>query len=173
MMALRGPVLAAIDLTDAADEVLAQASAMATCLQTRLIVCHMLHEMLRVRMLFPQLAGLDTATQAVLEQRARDAVEARVAAVTQRSTTDFEVAVDSGSAHAGILGQAEQVGAVSWLSVRVPSPIAWPGTRRVPCSLRVPRCAAACSGQQTFRTLRFLRSRPRPQRQHAEASRCD
>jgi nucleotide-binding universal stress UspA family protein len=137
MMALRGPVLAAIDLTDAADEVLAQASAMAKCLQTRLIVCHMLHEMMRVRMLFPQLAGVETATQPALEQRARDAVEARVAAVTQRSKADFEVAVDSGTAHAGILAQAEQVGA--GLVVVGPGAVADRVARYAPCPVLIAR----------------------------------
>jgi nucleotide-binding universal stress UspA family protein len=110
-MRLRGPVLAAIDLTDAADEVLRQAGAIAASLRTRLVVCHVLQETLQARMLFPQLAERDAAAQADIEQRAREAVEARAATITGRSRTDFEVVLEFGSAHSGILTQIEQVGA--------------------------------------------------------------
>jgi universal stress protein A len=136
MMALRGPVLAAIDLTDA-DEVLAQGSAMATSLQTRLIVCHVLPEVSPARVLFPQLSQLDTSMEAALEQRAREAVEARVAAVTERSTTDFEVTVDFGSAHAGILSRAEQMGA--GLVVVGSGGVADRVARYAPCAVLVAR----------------------------------
>src|SRR5438552_17638405 len=79
----------------------------------------------------PQLAGVDTATQVAFDQRARDALEARVAAVTHRSTTDFEIAVDSVSAHAGILSQAEQVDA--GLVVVGPGAVADRVARYAPC----------------------------------------
>jgi hypothetical protein len=99
---LRGPVLAAIDLTDAADEVLTQANAIAVSLRTKLIVSHVVHETLQARMLFPQFAGMDAARQAAFEQQVREAVKARIAAVAMRAISEVDVAVDSGSAHAGI-----------------------------------------------------------------------
>jgi nucleotide-binding universal stress UspA family protein len=139
MTAFRGPVLAAIDLTDTADEVLAQAGAIATALQARLIVCHVLREMLRVRMVLPQLSRVDTAMHAALYQRARDVVEARVVAVT-RSTTDFEVAIDSGSAQTGILSQAEQAGA--GVVVIGPGTVADRVARYAPCPVLIARLSA-------------------------------
>jgi len=139
-MGLRGPILAAIDLTDTADEVLTQASSIGTNLNTRLVVCHVLPEMLQARMLFPQLAEADTAAQAALEQRAREAVQARVEAVTGRPRTEFEVALESGSAHAGLLSQAERLGA--GLLVVGPGHVAERVARYAPCAVLVARPSA-------------------------------
>jgi universal stress protein E len=108
-MSLRGPVLAAINLTEAADETLRQASGLASSLNTTLTVCHVLPETLRVRMLFPHRAAVDPATQAAHERGARDAVQAITESVTGRPPGGFEVALDSGSPHAGILAQAERL----------------------------------------------------------------
>ena len=83
MMALRGPVLAAVNLTDAADETLRQASALASDIDSRLIVCHVLPETLRVRTLFPQFAVADPATQQVHEQRSLPSFKAATKLLTE------------------------------------------------------------------------------------------
>ncbi len=134
---LEGPVLAAIDLTETADEILAQANAIAGSLKTSLIVSHVIHETLRVRMLFPQLAGADAAGHAALEQQVLEAVEARVAAVTRRAAGDFSVAIDSGSPHAGILRRAEQ--ARAGLLVVGPGSVAERVARYATCAVLVAR----------------------------------
>jgi nucleotide-binding universal stress UspA family protein len=133
---LRGPVLAAIDLTDAADEVLTQANAIAVSLRTKLIVSHVLHETLQARMLFPQFAGMGAARQAAFEQ-VREAVKARIAAVAKRAISEVDVVVDSGSAHAGILSRAEQVSA--GLIVVGPGAVAERVARYAPCAVLVAR----------------------------------
>jgi len=136
-MALRGPVVAAIDLTDAADDVLAQAGAIAASLDTRLVVCHVLHETLRVRMLFPQFAGLDAPAQAAIEARAREVIAARVHAVTRRAAADVDLAFETGSPHAGILMVVDRVGA--GLLVMGPGAVADRVARFVPCPVLVAR----------------------------------
>ena len=111
MLALRGPVIAAVNLSDGDDEALRQASALAKHLESRLVVCHVLPETLRVRMLFPQFAQVDSTTRQALERRAHETIRARIEAATGRTDSHFEIVFDSGSPHAGILAQAESSGA--------------------------------------------------------------
>jgi nucleotide-binding universal stress UspA family protein len=136
-MSLRGPVVAAIDLTDAADEVLAQAHTLAAGLHARFVVCHVLPEILHTRMLFPQLSETDAETHATIERRTREAIEARIALVTARSPDDFESVVEFGSAHSGILAQVEHVGA--GLVVLGPGRVAERVARYAPCAVMVAR----------------------------------
>lgn len=110
-MTLRGLVLAAVDITDDADETLAQASALARDLRSPLIVVHVLPDAARVRMLFPQFAVADTAAAAARQIKIGDALQARIGAVTGRSAADVETVLDTGTPHAGILSRAEAAGA--------------------------------------------------------------
>jgi nucleotide-binding universal stress UspA family protein len=109
--ALTGPVLVATDLEVAADEALRQADALARGVGASLHVCYVLPEVLRVRMLFPQLHHEDSAELLQLERQAAAYVAQRVGAITGRSAAQYAVAIDTGSPHAGILRQAERVGA--------------------------------------------------------------
>ena len=109
MNSLAGPVLVAFDLSEGADEVLRQAHALARHLGGRLYVCHVLPELLRVRMLFPQLQQQDAGDLQVLERKAIETIAARVEAVTGRAPDEYSVSTDVGSPHSGILRQAEEI----------------------------------------------------------------
>ncbi len=106
-MSLNGPVLVATDLSEGADEAVRQADALARHTGGPLHVCHVLPEILRVRMLFPQLYQQDASDVQALERRVTDVVTARVQDLTRRSAGDYAVEVDAGSPHAGILQAAD------------------------------------------------------------------
>jgi len=108
-MKLTGPVLVATDLSDGGDEAIRQADSMARQLGGPLHVCHILPEVLRVRMLFPQLQQQDASDMQALELKASEAVAARVEAVTGRPRQDYAVSTDTGSPHSGILLQADRL----------------------------------------------------------------
>jgi nucleotide-binding universal stress UspA family protein len=110
-MSLNGPVLVATDLSEGADEAVRQADTLARHVGGPLHVCHVLPEILRVRMLFPQLYQQDANDMRALERKAADVVAARVQGITGRSAADYAVEVDAGSPHSGILQTAEQIGA--------------------------------------------------------------
>ncbi|MCC7034888.1 MAG: universal stress protein [Acidobacteria bacterium] len=109
-MAISGPVLVATSLSDADDELLRQGHAVASGIGAPLVVCHVLPEAYRVRVLFPQCAGIDASVQAPLEGKARDVVNARVADVLG-AAGDATIELESGSPHAAILEVAERTGA--------------------------------------------------------------
>jgi nucleotide-binding universal stress UspA family protein len=109
-MGLRGPVLAATDLSEAADAALRQGQAIAADIGAAFVVCHVLPESFRVRVLFPQDAGIDRVTQAELDASATGAVRARLASILPDGT-DAAVEIDSGSPHAGILAIADRLDA--------------------------------------------------------------
>jgi nucleotide-binding universal stress UspA family protein len=134
---LHGPVMAAIDLTETADEVLRQAVAIAKALKTSVSVCHVMHEAAYARMLFPQLAAVDRQAGAQLEQRVRDAIAARVAAVAPGSHATIRVSVEGGSPHAGLLREIERSGA--GLAVLGPGHVAERVARYAPCAILVAR----------------------------------
>lgn len=110
-MGIRGPVLAATNLSEAADEALRQAAALASDIGAPYIVSHVLPEALRVRVLFPQEAGVDAPVHQELERRAREILRDRIDAVVGRSKEPVAVEVESGTAHAGILSIADRIGA--------------------------------------------------------------
>jgi nucleotide-binding universal stress UspA family protein len=110
-MPLKGPVLVATDLSEGADEAVRQADALARHVGGPLRVCHVLPEMLHVRMLFPQLHQQDADDLQTLERMAAGLVAARIEDVTGRSAADYAVEVDAGTPHSGILRAAEKTGA--------------------------------------------------------------
>lgn len=116
------PVLVATDFSDAADEAIRQAHAEALARKTRLVVCHVLPESLRVRVLFPHEAGVDLPAQATLEATARDMMRARLDTVLGHATVPIDLDVEAGSPHAGILDIADRVDAA--LIVTGPGPTA-------------------------------------------------
>lgn len=110
-MELHGPVLAATDLSDAADAVLRQGRAMASQIGAPYIVCHVLPEAFGVRVLFPQDAGRDPSVMAALEQKATEAVRQRLDAIAPGEAAAIPIELDTGTVHAGILRVADRVGA--------------------------------------------------------------
>lgn len=110
-MPLHGPVLVATDLSDAADIALREAHTIASELGAPLIVCHVLPETFRVRMLFPQEAGVDNAAQEQLEHKARVAVHHHVRTLLGGAAPPIPVEIETGTPHAGILGVADRLAA--------------------------------------------------------------
>jgi nucleotide-binding universal stress UspA family protein len=110
-MWITGPVLAATDLGESADEALRQADALARAAGVPLHVCHVLPEALRVDPLFPQLNLRDALDAPELEREVGEALEQRVEAVTGRTGDDFVLELSPGSAPAAIVETADRIGA--------------------------------------------------------------
>jgi nucleotide-binding universal stress UspA family protein len=135
-MAISGPVLVATSLSEADDELLRQGHAVASGIGAPFIVCHVLPEAYRVRVLFPQDAGIDASVQEPLERKAREVVSTRVADVLG-AVADASIELESGSPHAAILEVAERTGA--GLIVVGPGATASRVARAAPCPVLVAR----------------------------------
>ncbi len=107
-MGLYEVVLVATDLSDAADEALRVAHELAGA-DKKLVVCHVVHEILRASPLFPQAVQADMEAVIHAESRAAAAVEDRVKALTGRAANDFDIRIESGAADGAILRVAEEV----------------------------------------------------------------
>lgn len=107
-MGLYEVVLVATDLSDAADEALRVAHELAGA-DKKLVVCHVVHEILRASPLFPQAVQADMEAVIHAESRAAAAVEDRVKALTGRAANDFDIRIESGAADSAILRVAEEV----------------------------------------------------------------
>jgi len=110
-MWIAGPVLAATDLGESADEALRQADALARAANVPLHVCHVLPDVLSLDPLFPQLKLRDALAAPEVERGAGEAVEARVEAVTGRTAGEFVPEMATGSAPAAIVAAADRIGA--------------------------------------------------------------
>lgn len=109
-MGLYEVVLVATDLSDAADEAIRVAHELAGA-DKKLVVCHVVHEILRASPLFPQAVQADMEAVIHAESRAAAAVEDRVKSITGRTAKDFDIRVESGAADAALLRVGEEVGA--------------------------------------------------------------
>lgn len=121
-MALHGPVLIAVDLSDDSTEALRHGYGLAREIRTPVVVGHVIPEAYRVRVLFPHTAGLDQNAQDALRTKADDAVRAYVNDVLGDAAEDVPLSFESGSPHAGILKLADRTGAA--LIVMGPGPTA-------------------------------------------------
>jgi len=108
---LRGPVLVGTDLTPGAEEAIRQAAQLARGLGAPLIACHILPEILRVGMLFPQWRSVGRDLEQAMLGKARGAVTRELESVLRGDATDAQIVLDSGTAHVGLLAQAEATGA--------------------------------------------------------------
>lgn len=108
---MHGPVLAATNLSDGADAALRQGRAIASSLGVPFVVCHVLPETFRVRMLFPHHAGDDSEAHRALEDRARAVVADRLGAVLGGPEAPPAIEIASGTPHAGVLEATERSGA--------------------------------------------------------------
>ncbi len=109
-MGLDEVVLVATDLSDSADEAIRAGHELAGS-NKKLVVCHVVPEILRASPLFPQAVQADMEAVIHAESWAAAAVEDRVKAVTGRTSKDFEIRIESGAADAAVLRIAEEVGA--------------------------------------------------------------
>ncbi len=110
-MALQGPVLVATDLSEDADIALRQGYEIAADIRTPLVVCHVLPEAFNVRMLFPHEAGVDTAVQTALEEKARRAIREKIETILGSGSAAVPIEIEIGTPHAGILMVGDRVGA--------------------------------------------------------------
>lgn len=108
---LRGPVLVGTDLTPAAEEAIRQGAQLARDLDTPLIACHVLPEILRIGMLFPQWRGLSRELEQSMTGKARGAVMRELESVLGGDASGVRIVLDSGTAHVGVLAQADATGA--------------------------------------------------------------
>jgi nucleotide-binding universal stress UspA family protein len=135
------PVLVAMKFSAASDEALRQAHAVSTSSGAPLVVCHILPEAFRVRVLFPQDAGIDTRVQATLDEKAGDAARSHVTEVLGPAASRAAIAIESGTAHAGILEIAARAGA--HLVVMGPGPTALRVARSSHCPVLIARPSPA------------------------------
>lgn len=110
-MTLRGPVLVGTDFSPASDVALREGRQLADDLDTDLMVCHVLPELMHIRMLFPQWSGIDADFQDTIGTKAASAIDRQLKAVLGDARRNVIVLVDSGSPHAGVLAQAEAAAA--------------------------------------------------------------
>jgi nucleotide-binding universal stress UspA family protein len=110
-MKLRGPVLVGTDFSPASDEALREGRQLADDLGTELMVCHVLPEVMHIRMLFPQWGGVDANFQKALGTKAAEAMNRQLEAVLGSARREATALIDAGSPHAGLLFQADAAGA--------------------------------------------------------------
>jgi nucleotide-binding universal stress UspA family protein len=106
-MTLRGPVLVGTDLSPASGEALRQSARLATGLEGRLFVCHVVPELIPDGSVFTEFrrANINVADSVVATARA--AVEQHVHAVLGANAA-VEVILEWGTPHVGLLRQAEE-----------------------------------------------------------------
>ena len=136
-MDLHGPVLVACRLDESDDEALRQADALARRIDARLVAVHVIPDLRHARMLFPHLHRADHEGIEDLAHTATDLLAEQVRRVTGRVTGDFDVAIESGSPHTGVLRRAEQTGA--GVVVTGPGGMAVQVARHAPCPVLVAR----------------------------------
>jgi nucleotide-binding universal stress UspA family protein len=104
-------ILAATDLSEAADAAVRMASDRARQRGGVLAVCHIVPNAMRATVLFPHLTERLASAAPLERERAAAMVVERVAAVTGRGFDDVTVLVDDGLPDAGIVTTAERWGA--------------------------------------------------------------
>lgn len=104
---LRGPVFVGTDLSAAAGEALRQSAGLAADLGGRLIVCHVLPELLRVNMLFPQWRGIDSAREQSIRSKAEEAVRRHAEEILGAPGRDVAIVLEAGTPHVGLLAAAD------------------------------------------------------------------
>ena len=111
-MPLQGPVLVGTDLTDAAEDALRAGAELARALESRLVVCHVIPELLPDGSLFDEFRTANLQAHDSILARARRAVQEHLDAVLTGSDADgVDVVLETGTPHVGLLRQAERVGA--------------------------------------------------------------
>jgi nucleotide-binding universal stress UspA family protein len=106
-MTLRGPVLVGTDLSELSEEALRQAAQLAEALGDKLIVCHIIPELVPDDALFADFRGMHRSLQETVHGKARAAVQAQMDSVLGDARSGRDVLIESGTPHAGLLAQSE------------------------------------------------------------------
>jgi len=101
-------VVVATDLSEAADEAVRQAHERAQAPGARLIVVHVIPNLMPSDPLFPQLEQEMVLALPALQERITEQVSQRIETLTGRKADEFEVVVEAGIPHAVIVQRAEQ-----------------------------------------------------------------
>jgi nucleotide-binding universal stress UspA family protein len=109
-MTLHGPVLVGTNLSPGSDEALRQGARLAADLSTRLLVCHVVPELIPDGSVFTEFRRTNVTINDSLLGKARAAVELHVNTVLG-DTANVEVILEYGTPHSGLLTQAETTGA--------------------------------------------------------------
>jgi nucleotide-binding universal stress UspA family protein len=139
-MALRGPVLVGTDLSETSDEALRQAAHLARDLDGRLIVCHVIPELLPDGSLFAEFRRSHLAVEESILAKARAAVQDQLDRVVDNETLAVETVLEFGTEHAGLLAQAEEQRA--GVLVTVPGRVAAEVVRHASSAVLVARRSA-------------------------------
>jgi nucleotide-binding universal stress UspA family protein len=111
MTELRGPILVNSDLSPESDDVLREGVKLAEELKSTWSVCHVIPEAFRVRVLFPQDAGIESVTQRELYGKAVEALRRQVQSVVGRQADPSEIRLETGTPHTGVVQAAVKKGA--------------------------------------------------------------
>lgn len=122
-MLLRGPVLVGTDLTEAAEDALRAGAELARALNSRLVVCHVIPELLPDVSLFDWFRNANLRARDSMLATARLAVQKQLSSVLTPSVDGVDVVLDTGTPHVGLLRQAEQADAGVI--------VAWPGSAAI------------------------------------------
>lgn len=136
-MMLRGPVLVGTDLTETADEAVRSAAQLAQVLQSRLIVCHAVPELLPDGSLFDEFRSANLAAHSSILEKARLAVQEQVEAIAGPFDVETNIVIEAGTPHVALLRQAKHSHAgvvVVW-----PGPVAADVVRHAGTSVLVVR----------------------------------
>jgi nucleotide-binding universal stress UspA family protein len=109
-MTLDGPVLVGTDLSPDADEALRQGAALADALNSKLLVCHVIPELLPDATSFAEFRRVHPQAEQSIVAKARAAVQDQLDAVLKSNAT-LEVTLEYGTPHVGLLSAAEEKGA--------------------------------------------------------------
>ena len=101
-------VFVATDLSEPADQALREASERARRVRAHLIVCHIVPDLLRTSVLFPQQHAAEAVAQLELRRAAHQAVIERATQVSGRQASELEIIVDQGTPYARIVEHAER-----------------------------------------------------------------
>jgi nucleotide-binding universal stress UspA family protein len=107
-MPLHGPVLVGTNLSAHADEALRQGAALARALGTRLIVCHVVPELLPDGSVFQRFRQANAAMAESVLGKARAAVQQQIDAVLPGDIANVSLDIAFGTSHSGLLAQADE-----------------------------------------------------------------
>jgi nucleotide-binding universal stress UspA family protein len=107
-MTLAGPVLVGTDLSSAAEEPLRQAAELANALHSRLLVCHVIPELLPDLALFAPYKSTQGEIERSVQGEAREAVQQQIDAVIASTRSSAGIVLESGTPPAGLLSAAEE-----------------------------------------------------------------
>jgi nucleotide-binding universal stress UspA family protein len=136
-MRLSGPVLVGTDLSSAAEEAIQQGARLARELGGRLIVCHVIPELIPEGTLFEEFRHAYADVGHSVLAKARAAVQQELDAVLGAANADLEVVIESGTPHVGLLSQAERSGA--GVVVTGPGSVALDVVRHAPGAVLIAR----------------------------------